>query len=170
MARGVKVIIREMVPEDTEETSRVNREILQDAWDKHERGFYPEVALEFDVSTHSPERFLKDLTAESRFSFVAEENGRIIGLVTGMWYGDAGLGRVGTLEVHPHHQTRGVGRALLSRACEFCRSQGCHKVTLYTLRVLMPAVNLYMKLGFVPEAYLRREWWGVDFIKMSKWL
>jgi hypothetical protein len=34
----------------------------------------------------------------------------------------------------------------------------------------MPAVNLYMRLGFVPEAYLRREWWEVDFLKMSLWL
>ncbi len=36
--------------------------------------------------------------------------------------------------------------------------------------MLIPAINLYLKFGFVPEAFLRKEWWNVDFIKMSLWL
>lgn len=164
------MIIREMIPEDAEEASSVTREILLDAWEKHERGFYPEVALEFDISSHSAEHLLKDLEGETRFCFVAEENGKVIGLASGMWYGDAGLGRLGILGVHPEYQRRGAGRALLNKVVEFCESKGCHKITLYTLPVLMPAINLYMKLGFMPEAYLQKEWWGADFIKMSKWL
>ena len=167
---GIELIIREMAPAAIEETARVTREILQDAWKKFERGFYPEVALDFDISRHSAEELLKDLETENRFCFVAEDGGRIVGLASGMWYGDAGMGRLGTLGVHPEYQRRGIGRALLNRAVEFCESKGCHKITLYTLPVLMPAVNLYMRTGFAPEAYLRREWWGVDFLKMSKWL
>jgi ribosomal protein S18 acetylase RimI-like enzyme len=143
---------------------------MVDAWEKHERDYYPRRAVDFDISTHSERDFTGSLKSDDSFSFVAEEEGRIIGIVSGRLFGVSGLARLGWLGVLPEFQGRGVGRKLLDSVIEFCRGRGCHKITLYTLPVLMPAVNLYMKLGFVPEAYLRREWWEVDFLKMSLWL
>jgi len=81
-----------------------------------------------------------------------------------------GLALLEWICVHPTHQGKGIGEAILKHFIEYCKQQKCHKITLYTLPVLIPALKLYLKLGFVPEAYLHKEWWGVDFIKMSKWL
>jgi ribosomal protein S18 acetylase RimI-like enzyme len=58
----------------------------------------------------------------------------------------------------------------MEHAVDYLKAKGCHKVSLHTQSVLMPAINLYMKMGFVPEAYLRNQWWGMNFIYMSKWL
>jgi ribosomal protein S18 acetylase RimI-like enzyme len=35
--------------------------------------------------------------------------------------------------------------------------------------MLKPAINLYKKLGFVEEAILKKHYWKMDFILMSKW-
>jgi GNAT superfamily N-acetyltransferase len=72
--------------------------------------------------------------------------------------------------MQPLHQRKGLGEALLNHVSKYCKKQKCHKITLYTLPVLILALHLYLKLGFVPEAYLRKEWWEIDFLKMSKWL
>jgi hypothetical protein len=58
----------------------------------------------------------------------------------------------------------------MTAAEKMLRSEGCHKVSLNTLPVLMPAVRLAMKFGMLPEAYLREQWWGADFVIMSKWI
>ena len=162
--------IRKMVERDAVEASEITGRIMLDAWDKHERDYYPRRTVDFDISTHSEGDFIRSLKSDDNYSFVAVEEGRIVGIVSGRLFGVSGLARLGWLGVLPEYQGRGVGRKLLESAIAFCREKGCHKITLYTLPVLMPAVNLYMRLGFVPEAYLRREWWEVDFLKMSLWL
>jgi ribosomal protein S18 acetylase RimI-like enzyme len=159
-----------MVEEDAADASRITEIIMLDSWERYEGDYYPRRAVDFDISTHSEGDFKGSLKSEDGFSFVAEEDGKIIGVVSGKLIGASGLARLGWLGVLPEYQGRGAGRKLLENAIAICRERGCHKITLYTLPVLMPAVNLYMRLGFVPEAYLRREWWEVDFLKMSLWL
>lgn len=110
------------------------------------------------------------LNLETNFTFVAEENNEIVGIANGTLVDKSGLSRLGWIDAHPTHQNKGIGKALLKKVIEHCRTKGWHKITLYTTPFLITAVNLYLKQGFVPEAYLRKEWWNVDFIKMSKWL
>lgn len=160
--------------EDAETASKVASETMQEAWDHYESNYYPRKALEFDLSRLVPERYAKGVQERNEFYFVAEENGKIVGVTTGAILRgsekEGGLVRLEGICVHPSHQRRGIGRALLNHVVEYSKEQKCHKITLYTLPVLIPALNLYFKLGFVPEAFLKKEWWGVDFIKMSKWL
>jgi len=168
------VKVRKMRVEDAEESAKVARETMEDAWNRLERDYYPRKALEFDMSLLVPEKYTKGIQEPNDFHFIAEEDGRIVGVATGtILRGNetvGGLARLGGICVHPLYQGRGVGKALLNHVVDYCRKQKCHKITLYTLQVLIPALNLYLKLGFVPEAYLQKEWWGIDFIKMSKWL
>jgi ribosomal protein S18 acetylase RimI-like enzyme len=168
------VVVRNMRVEDAETVSKVVLETTQEAWDHYERDYYPRKALEFDLSRHVPEEYAKGVQEPNEFHFVAEEEGKVVGAASGnILRGtekEGGLARLESICVHPTHQGRGIGRALLNRVVEYSKEQKCHKITLYTLPVLIPSLNLYFKLGFVPEAYLRKEWWGVDFIKMSKWL
>ncbi|MFX1598327.1 MAG: GNAT family N-acetyltransferase, partial [Promethearchaeota archaeon] len=162
--------VREIKSKDVEEASLLFKKILVDSWERYEKDYYPRRALEFDLSWNSPENLKSELEDSSRFCFVAEENGKLIGMALGVVFGISGLARLGQLGVHPEHQRCGVGKALIKKVIDHCRAKDCHKVTLYTLPVLIPAINLYLKFGFISEAYLREEWWGVDFIKMSLWL
>lgn len=144
--------------------------ILVDSWERYEKDYYPRRALEHDLSSRTPEHYKNQLEDPSRFTFVAEEGGKLVGIASGEILGIPGLARLGTIGIHPGHQRSGVGKALMEKVVKHCEKKGCHKITLYTLPVLIPAINLYLRFGFVPEAYLREEWWAVDFIKMSLWL
>jgi ribosomal protein S18 acetylase RimI-like enzyme len=164
------LVVRKMRTDDVGRASLLSKEVMVDSWECFEKDYYPKRALEFDLSQHSPENYMKNLEDSTRFNFVAEKNGELVGIAMGVILGTPGLARLGWIGVHPNYQVKGVGKALMQRVIEHCRAKGCHKITLYTLPVLIPAINLYLKFGFVPEAYLRKEWWAVDFIKMSLWL
>jgi len=168
------VIVREMKPIDAEASARVTVETMEDSWNRYERDYYPKKALEFDKSLHTAKNYTKSIQEQNDFLFIAEENGEIVGVATGNilrgYENVGGLVRLGWICVHPLHQHRGIGETLLNHVVKHCKHQKCHKITLYTLPVLVPALKLYLKLGFVPEAYLHKEWWEINFIKMSKWL
>lgn len=163
-------IIREMNLTDVEDASLLTSKVMKDSWERFEKDIYPKEALEFDLSRHLPEQYVNGLKNQSYFYFVAEENDNLIGVTNGIVLGTSGLARIGWIGVHPEHQRNGIGKALMHKVINQCRAEGCHKITLYTLPCLIPAVNLYLKVGFIPEAYLRKEWWGVDFLKMSVWV
>ena len=168
------VAVRRMSLEDVDAVASVTVASFEDSWNRYEKNYYPRKALEFDFSLWTPENYKKRIQESNDFLFVVEENGKIAGVATGkMLRGEereGGLALLSTICVHPLHQRKGSGAALLNHVLEYCEQQKCHKITLYTLPVLVPALHLYLKLGFVPEAYLRKEWWGIDFLKMSKWL
>jgi len=166
----VDLLVRKMKTRDAEQVSKITEEIMLDSWQRHERDYYPREALDFDISMKSAKNLEESLRIKTNFMYVAEEAEAILGVAIGRLIGKSGLAILGWIGVYPNHQRRGIGKALLEKAIKYCRDNGCHKLTLYTLPILIPAVNLYLKLGFVPEAYLHKEWWSVDFIKMSKWL
>jgi ribosomal protein S18 acetylase RimI-like enzyme len=156
---------------DAQEAARVTAETMRKTWNLYEKGFYPKKALEFDISQLSSQNIAKMIERTHNFLFIAEEKGRIVGVAMGeILHGHdntGGLARLSWICVYPSKQHNGVGTALLNHVLEHCRKQKYHKITLYTLQVLSSALNLYFKTGFVPEAFLRKEWWKVDFIKMS---
>ncbi len=64
------------------------------------------------------------------------------------------LGRVGVLDYvacHPEHRGRGLGRAVCSGVLEFFAGRGYESVTLLTDDVRLPAIALYLSLGFAPD-------------------
>ena len=160
-----------MVLHDVEEASIISKDIMLDTYERFLKGYYPLQAVEFDISNfHSSQHYQDALKQPDRFVYVAEENGVIVGIVSGRLVGESGLARLSWLGVLPTHQRKGVGRQLLEKGIEHCQGKDFHKITFNTMQLLVPAIALYIKCGFVPEAYLYKEWWGVNFIKMSKWL
>ncbi|MEM2971706.1 MAG: GNAT family N-acetyltransferase [Candidatus Bathyarchaeia archaeon] len=85
-----------------------------------------------------PERYIKGIEEPNNFYFVAEENGRIIGIAMGTFMrGNEKVGGLAVLKwicVHPSHQGKGVGKALLNHVIEYCKQQECHKITLYSFQ------------------------------------
>lgn len=78
---------------------------------------------------------------------VAEEGGAILGLVALMRHG--GTLEVDLLCVHPDHQKRGLGRALLAEAERLARAGGFTRLELHTAAMFGHLLRLYQGAGFV---------------------
>jgi GNAT superfamily N-acetyltransferase len=55
--------------------------------------------------------------------------------------------------VAPHWQRRGIGRAMIRQAIEFCRAKGCYKLALSSNVRRGPAHAFYESLGFRRHGY-----------------
>ena len=51
---------------------------------------------------------------------------------------------------HPRHRGRGLGRATCTGVAKFLVDQGCEIVSLYTDDCRLPAIHIYLSLGFRP--------------------
>lgn len=94
--------------------------------------------------------------------FIAEVDRAPVGTVTTISYGFA-LGWVGMLLVHPQHQSRGIGRALLERALDYLREGQVRCVKLDATPKGQP---LYETLGFKEEWRLSR-WYTPSLSRLS---
>lgn len=99
---------------------------------------------------------------------IAEENHEIVGMALGRE--TAGVCGLGFLAVTKNCRGKGVGSRLLGRFIEEARGRKAHKVWLFTSPLLVPAIGLYVKNGFLPEGFLRRHTRGLDMIVYSKFL
>ncbi len=64
------------------------------------------------------------------------------------------MGRIGVLDYvacHPDHRGRGLGRAVCCGVLKFFAGRGYESVTLLTDDVRLPAIALYLSLGFAPD-------------------
>jgi len=166
----MSITVRALEEEDIDETIKVMKEAWEYAYETWEKGYYPREGHDFDMSLNTPERYTASMEYEFGFFFIAKLDGKIVGSIRGEIVGASGFGMIRNIAVHPDYQGKGAGRALMNHALDYLKGQGCHKVSLNTFPVLIPAINLYLKTGFIPEAYMAKQWWGVDFIYMSIWL
>jgi GNAT superfamily N-acetyltransferase len=162
-------MIREGQKDDIPAIVTCVHNVMKETWKRYERGYYPKKAIEFDMTHFSEEHAEETISTENAFLFVAEEE-NIVGVIHGRIFDASKFGLIHWLGVDFAHQNKGIGRQLLERVFAYGQENAIHKISLYTLPVLRPAISLYLKTGFVPEAYLRKQWWGVDFIFMSTWL
>jgi GNAT superfamily N-acetyltransferase len=78
---------------------------------------------------------------------VAEGGGTILGLVALMRHGETI--EVDLLCVHPDHQRRGIGRALLAEAERIGREGGFTRLELHTAAMFDHLLRLYVSAGYV---------------------
>lgn len=98
--------------------------------------------------TKCSERLREDRVAAEGLSFVAIEDGRLIGTVR-LWHVTAGPGRpallLGPLAVAPEAQGRGIGAALMTHALKAARRSGAVAV------LLVGDAPYYGRFGFSSE-------------------
>lgn len=89
---------------------------------------------------------------------VAREQGAIVGMVNLLFTVSTALGeRVALLEdmlVAPPARGRGIGSALLARAIEHAREQGCRRITLLTDGDNAAAQRFYRRHGFAASGMM----------------
>lgn len=59
-------------------------------------------------------------------------------------------GVVDYVVTHPKHQGQGLGRATIARVTKFLVDRGCKIVSLTTDEWRLPAIHIYLSLGFKP--------------------
>lgn len=163
------MIIREMKREDIENAIELSKTVRENTWEKYEKDVYPRELLEEELKLYSYDTFLKFIGDENRYSFVAVQEERVVGLAIGR-LDQGGLSDLSWICTSLEKQGKGIGKKLIGKVAEYSREKGCHKLFAYTTPHLIPAVSLYLSAGFVLEAYLRKHWHKLDFLIMSKWL
>jgi len=77
-----------------------------------------------------------------------DAGGEVIGFAIALWLGrDLHLDEI---DVHPDHQRRGVGRALIDALRAHAEAHGARRLTLTTFRLVPWNMPWYARLGFVP--------------------
>jgi len=81
--------------------------------------------------------------------FVAEQDGRVVGLIFSRTWGS--LGWFGTFAVHPAFQGRGIGKQLLGASLDYLRRRPGRTIGLETMPGSPGNLGLYLKRGFQPR-------------------
>ena len=94
-----------------------------------------------------------DILAQ-RMLFMLDSGKKIIGTATAWFdndYHGEKYGRIHWVAIHPDYQGKGLSKPLMSAACEKLVELGHNKAYLTTSSARIPAINLYLKFGFIKE-------------------
>lgn len=68
----------------------------------------------------------------------------------------------------PEYRSKGLGKSLMERSLDYCRSKGYNKVFLWTIAHLEAARHLYQKYGFKNMEQVKHNIWGLDLVE-ERW-
>lgn len=100
--------------------------------------------------SHEFQPFLEDV--KHRMIFLETVNGEVIGTCTA-WYGNwqgKEIGRLHWVEIIPDYQGKKLAKPLVTAALN-CLREFHDQAFLKTQTTSLPAVKMYVQLGFVPE-------------------
>lgn len=93
-----------------------------------------------------PEEIEKKLARDPDLFLVAEEDGRVVGVIIGAW--DGRRGWLHHLAVDPAYRRRGIAASLVREVEQRLKAKGCLKVNLLVFRDNVAARALYGGLGY----------------------
>ena len=163
------MVIREMNEGDIGSAVDLSHRVRKKSWEEFEKEIYPQNLFEDELKQYSDETMSRFLKSENSFAFVGLEKTELMGLAMGRMT-EGGLVDLSWICVDTMAQGKGIGKKLMDKVFEYAKSKGCHKVFAYTFPALAPTISFYLRSGFVLEAYLRKHWYGLDFVMMSKLL
>ena len=100
---------------------------------------------------NDPHRDINRKMSDSPWGFlVLTENDEIIGSV--MVGYDGHRGWINYLACRPHHQRKGVGTALMTRARELLLDRGCPKINLQVRSGNDAAIHFYESIGYTDDS------------------
>jgi ribosomal protein S18 acetylase RimI-like enzyme len=91
----------------------------------------------------------RKLTVQPELFIVAEVGEQIVGTVMAGYEGHRGW--INYLAVHPNHQRRGIGRALMTEAAGKLQAMGCPKINLQVRHSNGKATAFYRALGYTED-------------------
>jgi GNAT superfamily N-acetyltransferase len=140
--RSVTTIIRLMTPGDADGVRRVEAAAFG-AWLKRARG--RDDPLPWRTRTNVLALREKDPDG----CFVAEHDGRVVGLIFSCTWGSVGW--FGTFAVLPEFQGWGIGKELIGASLDYLRRRPGRMIGLETMPGSADNLGLYLKRGFQPR-------------------
>jgi len=144
-------------------------ECYLEVW-KSLRGILPEEYVDGQIERASGTAFKDGISSKmsdpDSIILVAEEGTETVGIAWGNLKEDGSAWLV-FMGVSRGHRRRGVGRSLLTRFIEESRGRGSLKVSLDTDPRLVPAVELYLGMGFTSEGIAKNPY-GLELVVYSK--
>jgi ribosomal protein S18 acetylase RimI-like enzyme len=120
------MLIRDFVPADCDSLVEVLKANLQFG--------LPEI--------DGPEAMLRVCDCDAAEFLVAEEKGRVVGLIRGVFDGSRAI--VSVVSVHPDYQRRGIGTALVSEIARRFKAKGSNHLSV----IAAGNLDLLKKMGF----------------------
>jgi len=120
------MLIRDFVPTDCDQLVEVLKANSQFG--------HPEI--------DGPEAMLRVHDCDAAEFLVAEEDGRAVGLIRGVFDGSRAI--VSVVSVHPDYQRRGIGTALVSEIAKSFKAKGSNHLSV----IAAGNLDLLKKLGF----------------------
>lgn len=144
--------IRRATPDDAEALAKVHI----DSWRSAYRGLVPDSHLaELDYE-RSARRFRQPGAGLDEETYVAEQDGEVLGFVTLGPCRDTDVdgdttGEIWGVYLAPEHWRKGIGTRLCRHAEHVLRSRGCATVTLWVFDANASARRFYETMGFEPD-------------------
>lgn len=137
------VVIRTLAPQEAEAVAALARDI----WHGHYPGIISQAQIDYMLAQrYTPGVIRAQLGRPDHRWWVAEHDGRLAGFAHA-WLADDYC-KLDKLYVHPGHQRRGLGTALLEQARRWAKNQGRNRLLLQVNRRNTLALAAYRKYGF----------------------
>ena len=119
------------------------------------------------MSSFNPKRFKDFSEKEGVRIFVAEDKSKILGFLA-LTEGDIEVpAQFHLVAVAKESRGKGIGKELIKKSMEHVEAIGRRKIKLFARPWNVAMQKVCIDLGFVPEAYLRREYLDRDLILYS---
>jgi len=117
-----------------------------------------------------PERFIEFSKRPEVKIFVVENGEGAVGFLT-ITEGNVEMpAQIHLVAVRKDLRGKGIGKGLVKKAIEYAKALGRKKLKLFTRPWNVAMSKICIDLGFIPEAYLRREYLDTDLILYSLFL
>lgn len=116
--------------------------------------------LTFTAETFDREFGADRALLSTRQAYLCDGTGTPIGTASAWFYADEEgepYGLVHWVAIHPAAQGQGLAKPLLGLVCTRLRELGHDRAYLNTSTGRIPAINLYLRFGFVPKMHRDRE-------------
>ena len=112
----------------------------------------------FQKEAFTKQQIVYLLTANNSITLVARGNDEIVGFAMGSIESNKGTskGHVLTIEALPSYRRIGIAKRLLKELETFFKEKGAMESRLEVREDNVAAINLYLKLGYLPVAKLER--------------
>lgn len=116
-----------------------------------------EISEELTGGVYTREQFIKrmyDDNTVKRIFYVSDSvTGELYGTASAQIEDDRERGKLHMVCVHRDHKGKGLSRIVCTAVLEYLYSQGVKEISLSTDDFRIPAISLYLSLGFEPHFY-----------------
>lgn len=156
LSDGGQMEIRRAVPGDAPALAKV----VIDAWRSAYRGFVPDAHLDSMDYEERAQRFRDSLTRNAQETYLAEENGQALGVLTLGTCRDADVDQDSTGEIWgiylaPGHWRKGHGTSLCRFGEQFLKARGYRISTMWVFASNDSARRFYESMGYAPDGAAR---------------